>query len=589
MGQKGEIGLKKAVCMLLSVLLLGIAAMGTSAEEMPPTVNIVRSRVTIEGRAEAGKWLSLLVTDKEAGTAKTDIFMVMEAEANAQGIFAFAFDMPVSKRDGSDIEGDYYYRVGVMGGNILWNGQFHYELPLDLPTAIAAIGASASGAEAAALLNNKKYSDLFAASGTYMTEFPKLSDTAAASLGEWMRSADCKEETFTSAFIPAFNEKLLIMRLGEESTAGAKTLLDSYDYHIALTDGRVYSELPETERQAIAASLAGKPFVSYIDVSAAADTARGLYQVKNTAYQRLHPVVILYAARFSAAQEDITYLNGLDDTGRSAVYERFKTKLATAGDIRAEQIGALLAEAVDAHQAGGTGGGTGSSTGGRNPGGSTSGGGKKSSLPNISLPETSTAPSTEYQKDEQAGSFDDMDGAPWAADAVNALCDKGIIRGVAPRVFEPNRSVTRAEYLKMALTAFELATHERTQEELFEDVALGDWYYYYVASGVRQGVVSGTGNSLFEPNREITREEMAVMLYRASQKGYVSYEQADLEKECFSDQDGISEYALEAVLTLNQHGVLSGMGNGAFAPGETATRAQAAQAIYNLLRSLALI
>ena len=579
--------MKRIFCLYLTAMLLCGCMVGGAAGQSggAPTVDIVRRQVTVSGTAQPGDWLTLFVSVKETGSAKGDVLVVAETGAASAGEFSFVFDMPDVLRSGESAEREYYYRIGSMNDGLLWTGTFRYELPLSLADALAALAQCQTAQQADELLLQKKYLDLFASLGILTTEYQAMQPVGRQAVCKWLMEQPPSESGFADA-APLWNQQILLQRLAETDADGAAKLLEAHDYQIVFSDGKTYSQATAGEKQAVSAALAGKVFADFTASCRAADLAYGLCQVENTAYQSLHTVMTVYAKTFGITDADVAYLNGLSANKRSEVYRIWKQLLTGQENLTAQAVADACKTAIAraGKDTGGTGGGGGTGGSKGSGGGRTSGGSSA-----VSLPATAPEQQTEYQKDETPHNFDDMAQAAWAAEAVTALSNKGILRGTAMRTFEPNRNITRAECLKIVLTAFELASHEYTGEQPFEDVALDSWYYYYVTSGVKLGIVNGTGGGAFEPDREITREEMASMFYRASKKGYVGYQAADLEKECFTDQTDISAYALEAVLTLQQHGVLSGMGDGRFAPQSTATRAETAQMVYNLLHSLELV
>lgn len=204
----------------------------------------------------------------------------------------------------------------------------------------------------------------------------------------------------------------------------------------------------------------------------------------------------------------------------------------------------------------------GSSGGGR--GGSPAGGVKI----DASLPIT-----TETPVDTPQNAFSDVPKEHWAYDAIAYLSKNNIIAGDGQGAFNPNGNITRAQLVKILCGAFGI---EQRQGSSFSDVDAGEWYSPYIEGAYAAGKIFGNGE-YFHPNDEITREDMAVMIYRFS--GMTAGEQDAL----FADHDDISEYAREAVYTLYGKGIISGMGDNVFAPGQNATRAQAAAIIYRAL------
>ena len=101
----------------------------------------------------------------------------------------------------------------------------------------------------------------------------------------------------------------------------------------------------------------------------------------------------------------------------------------------------------------------------------------------------------------------------------------------------------------------------------------GSWYAPYVNWAAASGIVSGTSATTFEPAAEISRQDMAVMLYNYAQQAGVQLEQTTVTP--FTDEGSIAAYALPAVQALHSAGVISGMPDGSFQPQATTTREQA--------------
>ena len=107
----------------------------------------------------------------------------------------------------------------------------------------------------------------------------------------------------------------------------------------------------------------------------------------------------------------------------------------------------------------------------------------------------------------------------------------------------------------------------------FADVPTGSWYAPYVNWAAANGIVNGTSATTFDPNTTISRQDMAVMLYRyAQQYGIALPEQTAAP---FTDEGSVAAYALPAVQALQRAGVISGMPDGSFRPRERMTREQA--------------
>ena len=205
-----------------------------------------------------------------------------------------------------------------------------------------------------------------------------------------------------------------------------------------------------------------------------------------------------------------------------------------------------------------------------------SGGGGSAPVPTQTPAPTATpTPSTtpEPSAPQSACPFYDLSGAEWAGEAIDYLYKEGIVNGRSETSFAPNETVTRAELVKMICEALDVT--EVADGELFADVTDSDWFAPYIRNAVAAGIVNGDGNA-FKPNNAITREDAALIIFRAL--GLESGSEIT-----FTDAENISEYAKAAVAAMVRDGFISGMGDGTFVPKNTLTRAQAAQLIYNAI------
>lgn len=179
------------------------------------------------------------------------------------------------------------------------------------------------------------------------------------------------------------------------------------------------------------------------------------------------------------------------------------------------------------------------------------------------VPEETIKPST---------AINDMDASHWAYEYVEKLKNAGIVSGDENGNFEPERTITRAEYVKLLVTAFGLAG----EADAFDDVAADAWYLPYVAAARANGIVLGDEKNHVRPDAEITRQDMAVLLGRTLEvKGLVPMPKREYTE--FADSDAISEYAAPYIQAIYCGGIIDGTGDGAFEPQSLATRAQAAK------------
>lgn len=202
------------------------------------------------------------------------------------------------------------------------------------------------------------------------------------------------------------------------------------------------------------------------------------------------------------------------------------------------------------------------------------------------VPSASTAPTapTVTPAPSAAPVFRDLANVAWAQDAINALAAQGIVKGLDGSNFAPVKSVTRAEFVTMLVRSLKLS--ESGANPAFNDVKQGLWYSSPIAIAVQAGLVQGSGNGKFEPGREITREEMAIMIANAL-KGQLPAVDNTAALQNFADRSAIAPYAQNAVSQLTQLGIVNGVDGGKFAPKSIANRAQAAVIIYRMLENTA--
>ena len=172
--------------------------------------------------------------------------------------------------------------------------------------------------------------------------------------------------------------------------------------------------------------------------------------------------------------------------------------------------------------------------------------------------------------------FEDLETVAWAKESIISLYDKGIINGVTDTEFEPQRNVTRAEFVKIVVEALNIKS-DKTVE--FKDVDKKAWYANAINAASANGIVNGKGDGYFYPNESMTRQDAAVVLYKAA---------SNLNKKSsveLTDIDDVSGYAKESVIALIEANIISGYDDKKFAPKNNITRAQAAIMIDRLLKN----
>ena len=173
---------------------------------------------------------------------------------------------------------------------------------------------------------------------------------------------------------------------------------------------------------------------------------------------------------------------------------------------------------------------------------------------------------------DKAMSFTDVKSDDWYYSSVRYAYDNGLFSGVSHESFGPGDSMDRS---MLATVLYSLDGKPAAGKSGFSDVADGAWYADAVAWAAEHGIVSGVGGGAFTPGGTITREQLAVMLYRYAQyKGYDVSKTADLSG--YADQDKLSDWAAQAVQWACGSGLMNGRSAAQLAPEGTLTRAEAA-------------
>ncbi len=170
--------------------------------------------------------------------------------------------------------------------------------------------------------------------------------------------------------------------------------------------------------------------------------------------------------------------------------------------------------------------------------------------------------------------FTDVKQDDWFYEYVISAYNNNLMNGVSASVFDPNGNVTRAMFVTVLYRMED--SPENDGNTKFTDVEAGSWYDKAVAWGSANGIINGISETEFAPTENITREQVAAILYR-----YAVYKKWDVTQggmmiREFDDFELISDYAVTAMTWAVNVGLMNGKGNNLIAPQDTATRAEAA-------------
>ena len=195
-----------------------------------------------------------------------------------------------------------------------------------------------------------------------------------------------------------------------------------------------------------------------------------------------------------------------------------------------------------------------------------------------STPQPTNSPTPDATPTPQpwANPFPDVSDTAWYIKAVEYVAVEGLMHGYPNGKFGPNDNISRAEFAQII---YNKAGRPDAGSSMFTDVKNGEWYTNAVTWAAEQKVVSGIGNNRFAPKRDITREELATMLWR-----YAGSPDSVKTTLSFTDASKVSNFAKKAMLWANENRIVSGKGNGILDPKGKATRAETAQMLMNYLK-----
>ncbi len=189
----------------------------------------------------------------------------------------------------------------------------------------------------------------------------------------------------------------------------------------------------------------------------------------------------------------------------------------------------------------------------------------------------------------EENTFSDVKENDWFYDHVMSLAEKNIISGMGKNAngipyFAPKANITRAQFVTvLANMAGENLYKEMDVAAIFNDVKNDAWYADAVAWAYSMGVASGTGEKTFSPEKNITRQDMAVMISNYAAKVAKVTLPDSVARVEFSDSNAIAGYAASSVEAMQRAGIISGRGGNVFAPRDFATRAETSKMIDVLL------
>lgn len=549
----------RKICFILLALTLMLSfCINTSAQsDISALVDYTDHSVNIEGSVGAAykyKYVSLQVVNPNKNfedflTQEDVINWSDQKRISADGSFEFSYKI-------TGDTGLYTVIVGVDGMEETFTTTFNYYSPSEVGKALEDIKEYVKkndGAGIASVISTKK--ELLQIDTTEFYALPPenqelvcvgITESEVASINDFMdlfkEGVEVQKINLLTDTDTYYEE---VKKLAGDDYKVISEMLDAFDTdEIEATNKlSVLSSMMDTDyktKKSLLKGYADKVIIPRVEAS--------------TVWGELEE--ILYKAE-DVLKLDFTDYEKIND--KSSVIRKLLDKTYENGEKIKEAFNKAVKEVKNAESE--------SSSSGSSKGGSSSS--SKGSFVMPSIPVITTP-------DAQTGVFADLGEAKWAEESILALYEKNIVRGDGNN-FYPNNKVTRAEFLKMVVLFFELEKEDATLN--FNDVKENDWYYDYVLTAYSNGVVNGINDEEFNPNGFISRQDMAVIFYRAAICAGKTFENGEM---AFLDEENISSYAKQAVAALSKKGIINGYDN-KFHPTDSTTRAQAAQILYNML------
>ncbi len=269
-------------------------------------------------------------------------------------------------------------------------------------------------------------------------------------------------------------------------------------------------------------------------------------------------------------ESENSVLKILDTPGYSALSEEQKNSVckAMARATGFDTIQAAKDEFALLVQRANTPGATIEPTPGTKPGGNYSVSGGSAGGTAVQSPASSSLP------------FIDISPSHWGYEAISSLYSQAVISGTSATTFEPERLVTREEFIKMLVATFGM--YNANAKNVFNDVPDSDWCASYVASAYEKGLTEGKGDGSFGRGETLTRQDMATLASRCAD--IANLKLPNINSMAFTDEADFASYASDSIYKLSKAGIINGMGGGVFSPYSACTRAMAAKVCNELLK-----
>lgn len=184
---------------------------------------------------------------------------------------------------------------------------------------------------------------------------------------------------------------------------------------------------------------------------------------------------------------------------------------------------------------------------------------------------------------EEDHGFTDIENH-WAKGDIEFVVRQGLFSGTSETIFSPDMAMTRGMFVTV-LGRMAKVDVSGYKESSFTDVKENAYYMSYIEWARLNNIIKGIGNGIFAPDQSITREQMAVIMQNFAKAHGFKLPKVNEEKD-FADSDSISAYANEAVQEMQMSGIINGKGGNIFDPQGEATRAEVSAVLRRFMELL---
>lgn len=524
-----------------------------------PALNQNGDAVRISGTLSSGasRFVTMFVKDPD------DNEFYSNQVITGENGYSFNFNM-----NSNDISGKYTVELNAVNSQESKTIHYYYFSPVEQETVINEINTAVSANDLLGKLNSSHNELVLESIGLNMALFKTLSADSKSSVASKVFSGSVVRQGNTviskpynaNSLISAFNLATTVSKLNDAANAAELREYVEKNNDVLLLDmspESLYGKLG-TEKQPYMFDnlILKKQFSDIVDLSVKFTNATGIAAVNATSWANMGGILEEYNCILNLTLSG--KYTGLSMESKAIVWQALAGKgfvdldsILTAFNIALSNIQDSSVKSV-----------------------SDVGSGRGGSTTITNTPQVTPQP---IQTSDII--FSDLNSVSWAKDSIMHLAKMGVINGESEGEFNPEGLVTREQFIKMAVLLFDIPINNAKAD--FSDVNTSDWFYAYVGAAQKVGITSGTGNGAFGTGRNITRQEMAAIVYRCVNILNKKLYNVKIQRS-FADEESIDEYAVQAVYAMQMAGVITGIDDNSFYPTQFANRAQAAKILYEL-------